>query len=981
MSADFYIDIWDAKCRPVASKVKAVADSGADLTIIPPSCLDETILKTLKPSKVLLRCAKQEILKIEGKVWINVAISGQSRKYPILCYVCPEADKPLISRNALKMMSILPPDFPCYRAFMVTVGVSKSQISRWNELEEKYAHVFREDDVKPMKAPPLMLKLKPGIHVPHCVTTARRYPVHIEADCIKDLHGLEAKEIIEKVSEPSDWCSHSFFIAEGPSKRRFIVDLSQLSKAIDRPVHPFLSTVDVLKAVGPDKRWFCCMDAKSSYFQLELDARCRHLTTFMTPLGRWRFRRCPQGLNASSDWWCRQSDMALADIKDIYKLVDDILITATTFDKLLYKIEEVLARCRKYNIHLNGKKVQIGTEVKFAGFLVFEGGYRPLPDKLRAISDFKRPENVSDIRSFLGLVNHLSVTNPDVSQASGPLRELLKKDIAFFWGPSQEAAFAKLKDIILSPQTVSFYNPSLPSEIFCDAARNAGIGYVMLQKDAKGNKKLIKCGSRSLTDCETRYSATELELLGLVYSLIECKYFLLFGPSFKVFTDHRALVGLFKKNLGDIENTRLQRLREKVAHLDFTVEWLPGKNNVLADVLSRNPVFKPTPEEDEESLSLQYANVFMVGQTLKLIPDLGLDQLLEWASRDRGYTRLRSNLDWNAKNDKEQIWDGYPSLFKNIFSDLTLSPDGKIVMYGDRLVIPSKMVPSLIDVLHMGHPGLEKMLAAARRLFFFPGQTNAIKNKVRTCDECRKLLPSQPQDTFKDIDIANEPMEIVCLDIFTLTPKNFLVIVDKYSSFLFVFHLRTLTSEEVIKRLNSIFLQFGFARMVVTDGGGSFRSAFHSYLEENFVYHRVSSPYFAQANGIAENGVRRAKHLMQKVSPSEFDLQLLHYLSKPLAGRKESPAELFFGRQLRIPGLPQSKFVKPEIVSSEIDKLPMLNLGDSVVVQNPISRKWDTKGIVIKMHRGERSYDIETESDGKIIRRNRIFLRKRTIAK
>lgn len=975
MSADLYISLYDSKCRTIAERVRAVADSGADVTIIPPSCLNEQTLKSLVPTSKIIRCAKQETIKIDGKIWLNISVHPEARKYPLLCYVTSEAEKPLISRMALKMMSILPPDFPACRVYGVTAELTHYQKTKWEKLMSKYEHVFKEGDTNPMKAPPLMLKLKPGNHVPHCVTTTRRYPVHIEKDCIADLEKLERLGIIAPVTEPTEWCSHSFFLSEGPNKRRFIVDLSQLSKVIDRPVHPFLSTADVLKGVDPRMAWFSTMDAKSGYFQLELDPRCRHLTTFMTQVGKKFFRRCPMGLSASSDWWCRCSDQVLHGINNIHKLVDDILITAYTFDGLLSKTEEVLARCLKFNMHLNGKKIQMGREVKFAGFSVFEGGYRPLPEKLAAISEFKRPENVTDVRSFLGLVNHLSISHPDISQASEPLRSLLKKDVHFLWGPDQESAFVKLKEIVLSPQTVHFYDPKLPSEIFCDAARNAGLGYVMLQKDKDGNKRLIKCGSRSLTDCESRYSATELELLGLTYSLIDCKYYLLFGPNFRVFTDHRALVGLFKKNMADIENTRLQRLREKVAHFDFTVEWLPGKNNVIADVLSRNPVFKPTPEEDEESLSLQYANVNQIGATLKLIPDLGINRLLEFAEKDRSYARLKRNLSSNEERNLEEIWEGYPSRFKEIFSDLSLTPDGNIVMYGDRLVVPSKMIPSLIETLHMGHPGIGKMQAAARRLYFFPQMKSIISDRVKTCEDCRRLLPSQPLDKFKNVDFANEPMEILCLDIFTVSPKNYLIIVDQYSKFFFVYHLKTLATEEVIKKLNSVFLQFGFSRMVITDGGGSFRTAFHDFLESQSVYHRVSSPYWPRANGISEEGVRRAKYLLQKVEPKEFELHMLHFLAQPMEGRRESPAELFFGRLPRLPNLPQGKFVRPEQnMSSKEDKLKPFALGDRVLIQNPISKKWDSKGKVVKVHRNERSYDLETD-DGRIFRRNRIYLR------
>ena len=613
------------------------------------------------------------------------------------------------------------------------------------------------------------------------------------------------------------------------------------------------------------------------------------------------------------------SDQVVAGLPHIHKLVDDILVVGETFEHLLANMERVLERCKEFNLHLNRKKLQVGKQVKFAGFSVFEGGYKPLPEKLAAIHDFKTPQTVTDIKSFLGLVNHLSISNPDISQAAAPMRGLLKKDTAFVWTPVHQQSFDKVKEIILSPQVVHFYDPRLPIEIYCDAAGNAGLGYVMLQRDevdenapsARKNtakKWLIKCGSRSLTDCETRYSATELELLGLTYAVKECNYYLLFGPKFKVFTDHKALEGLFLKRLGDIENTRLQRLREKVLHYDFTVHWLPGKNNVVADVLSRNPVFKPSPEEDEESKLLQTVNICALRHIAQRVPDLAFDKMESEARADREYSRLVGNVISYEPGINEDVWGGYPSLFKPVFGDLALTTRGSLVMYHERLIPPKSMQKELVDNLHRGHPGISKMLSTARKLYYWPGMTLQIQHAVKSCKECTKMLPSLPKDNSKVLDLADEPMEILGMDIFTVTPNNYLVVVDFYSKYFFVRKLSSMSTEEVVKHVLRLFREYGYPRMVVSDNGPAFRSSFTSFLKENEIHHRVSSPYYPQANGNAEAAVKRAKYLMLKVGVQKFPEELMHYLALNADGWKVSPAEVFFGRNPRIPGLPRKSY-------------------------------------------------------------------------
>ena len=992
-SNHFEINLRTLERTKVWRKVPAVADTGAEITMMPTDLLEPHLQKCLQPSDMSIRTADRSEMICTGMMSLEISVHDEEEndkcgvhRVREMCYFSPAIKTPLISVKCLKRLKLIPKGFPYARVLAVSGGMQNLEESdqrKCDELFAKYASVFDINDTEPMKAPPLLLKVKDDGTIPHLETKCRRYPLNIEEECINDLKKLVQMKIIEPVSSPSTWCAQSFFLQEGENKRRFIVDLSKLSKVIERPVHPFISAADILKGVDPRMKYFATLDAKSGYFQLPLDPRCKHLTTFLTPIGRFCFLRTPMGLNASSDHWCKISDQVVDGIENLYKLVDDILLAAPTMEALFEKIEEVLERCKEANMHLNKKKFQIGEEVNFAGFRVFAGGYSPIPDKLAAVSDFKTPKTVTDIKSFLGLVNHLSIANPDISQASAPLRGLLKKEVAFVWTPAHQDSFDKVKQIILSPQVVHFYSPGRPVEIYCDAARNAGLGYVMLQKDTntrkdackknKEKKFLIQCGSRSLTDCETRYSATELELLGLTYALKDCNFYLLFGPKFTVYTDHSALVGLFKKQLGEIENTRLQRLREKVLHYDFEVIWLPGKNNVIADVLSRNPVFKPTPEEDEESRALQIANVQQVAYLARRVPDIALDNMEKIAKNDKNYRRLVKNLHSYLAGDLE-IWGGYPTDFKKYFPLMSFTPNGELIMYNDRLVVPETMVPSLMDTLHKGHPGIAKIQETARALYFWPGMTLQLQNKVKACRECNKVLPSLRKDNPKILDKGKEPMEIVFLDIFTYGNSNFLVVVDQYSSYFFVRKLANMGTLEVFKHCQKIFREYGHPRMVVSDNGPAFRDAFTRLLKDNEVVHRTSSPYFPEGNANAEAGVKRAKYLLEKVGQPNLQEELMHFLARSLDGNSKSPSELFFGRRPRLPGLPQARFAKKEQSVHVQDKLPVFADGARILVQNPSTKEWDAKGVVIEVRRNGRSYLVELD-DGRRITRNRRWLR------
>ena len=149
--------------------------------------------------------------------------------------------------------------------------------------------------------------------------------------------------------------------------------------------------------------------------------------------------------------------------------------------------------------------------------------------------------------------------------------------MAYQWTDAQAKSFAAVKDIILSPRVVSYFDPKLPTTIYCDASRLFGLGYCLTQKRTDDSLALVQCSSRSLTSAEQRYSVTELEALALVFAIKDSKYYLHHAPRFTVITDHRALCGLWAKDLHQIENARLQRLREKVNEYVFDVVWQPGK--------------------------------------------------------------------------------------------------------------------------------------------------------------------------------------------------------------------------------------------------------------------------------------------------------------------------------------------------------------------------------------------------------------------
>ena len=150
---------------------------------------------------------------------------------------------------------------------------------------------------------------------------------------------------------------------------------------------------------------------------------------------------------------------------------------------------------------------------------------------------------------------------PDMSQHCTLVRTLLKKGVEWFFTPEMRTEFENAKKGLTDPeaQRLRPFDPNLKCIVLTDASKIHGMGFLLLQEDQEGTKRIIKCGSVSLTPAQRNYSVTELEGLAVWYACNKAEYFLL-GRPFEVRTDHRALVGIFSKEIREVDNLRLQKL-------------------------------------------------------------------------------------------------------------------------------------------------------------------------------------------------------------------------------------------------------------------------------------------------------------------------------------------------------------------------------------------------------------------------------------
>jgi len=940
-------------CKDGPDIVKScLPDSGAYRTVFPLDFIRKARLPFNPQGAIPLFAANGSRIPCEGALRLLCEYDGLRAEISAL--VSSAVTQPLIGWRDLQHLGILSPTFPS-RIHKVNSLSATSLISQFED-------VF-SSEVRPMNGGEMQIHLQDVDLKPTRCLTARQIPLHHREEADAVISKALRDGILQRVEEPSTWISPAFFVPKdgGKGGLRLVTDYTGLNKFTMRPVHPFPSSRDILNSISSDSKFFAKLDAVQGYFQIPLAEESSKLTTFLLPTGRYRYLRAPMGLNASSDEFCRRTDEALEGLPGVLKLVDDILIHASSAEQLHERISSVLHRCREHRITLSRKKFLIGDEVKFAGFIVSSSGIRPDPEKTTAIRDFPTPTDITSLRSFLGLANQLGHFVPDLAHASSVLRQLLKKDVAFNWLEVHQEAFEQVKKILTSELIVGFFDPSLPTELLTDASRLHGLGYALMQRLPNGNSRLIQCGSRSLNSAEANYATIELECLAIQWAIHHCRYFLT-GANFSVLTDHRPLLGLFNKNLGDVENRRLQRIREKIVDFTFELKWVAGKTHQIADALSRSPIFEAPETPDEAHGAFCHA----------VASDAPLQEIYDAAEADEDYQSVLTAL--VAGKTPASLPPRHPAkLFSNVWGALSVHDD-ILLMYGSsRMVIPRAMRTRILALLHKPHAGITKTRQAAQRLYFWPGMTVDIKRVVESCPKCQSLRPSLPLEPLQDFPQASGPMTDVAVDLFQYGSDHFLVMVDRFSGFPMVHKLSSLSTTAITRVLQGWFNIFGRPERILSDNGPQFRAEFGVFCATIGCQHVTSSPYNPRSNGLAEAGVKIVKNLLEKVEGKFDALQeaLSEWRTFPRSHDSLSPAELFLQRrpQGQLPHFLPSRRQQPLDGRS----LPQLHVGQEVLVQDRHSLRWNSKGKVIAVRETGRSYVIDIDS--KQVIRNRRFLR------
>ena len=452
------------------------------------------------------------------------------------------------------------------------------------KIEVKDILVVQEfPDVFPDELPgmPPDRELEFGIDlIPGTAAIAKRPYKMSPADLVelkKQLDELKAKGFIRESISP--WGAPVLFAWKKDGGLRLCTDYRDLNKATIKNKYPLPRINDLFDQLK-GACVFSKIDLRSGYHQIKMKEEDIEKTAFVSRYGHHEYTVVPFGLTNAPAMFMNLMNKLFMEYLDKFVVVfiDDILIYSRSKEEHAEHLRIVLKTLRENQLYAKFNKCEFWLDqVAFLGHIVSGRGIEVDPSKIETVVSWKQPTNASEIRSFLGFAGYYRRFIKGFSQITAPLTKLLRKETKFTWTEACERSFQELKNRLTTAPVLALPESGQDYVVYCDASKS-GLGCVLMQND-----RVVAYASRQLKTHEVNYPTHDLELGAVVFALKIWRHYL-YGSKCTLYSDHKSLKYIFtQKEL----NMRQRRWLELIKDYDLTINYHPGKANVVADALSR----------------------------------------------------------------------------------------------------------------------------------------------------------------------------------------------------------------------------------------------------------------------------------------------------------------------------------------------------------------------------------------------------------
>lgn len=613
--------------------------------------------------------------------------------------------------------------------------------------------------------------------------------------------------------------------------------------------------------------------------------------------------------------------------------IDDILVYSKSEKLHVKHLKLVLQTLRSTQLYAKFSKCEFWLDrVGFLGHIVSAEGVSVDPQKVEEVSNWSRPTNVTEIGSFLGLAGYYRRFVQDFSKIAAPLTRLTRKGVKFEWSEKCEQSFQELKNRLTSAPVLTLPDDSGEYVIYSDASRQ-GLGCVLMQHGI-----VIAYASRQLRPHELNYPTHDLELAAIVFALKLWRHYL-YGAKCQIFTDHKSLQYVFTQR--DL-NLRQRRWMELIKDYDCTIEYHPGKANVVADALSRKPSVNLSHlkavrvpllcELRATGVDLSIGEVAALVASFHVRPVL-IDQVREAQYQDPSLDRMREkSLDDSQGNFSTR-------------SDGTL-------LFRNRLVVPNIQMlrHEILEEAHGSayavHPGSTKMYRTLKEYYWWPNMKREIAAYVSRCLICQQVKAERqkPSGLQQPLQIPVWKWDHITMDFVYSLPRTrdghdgIWVIVDRLTKSAHFLPVRKTYKLEKLAELyvSEIVRLHGVPESIVSDREPRFVSKFWKELQSALGTRlHFSTAFHPQTDGQSERTIQTLEDMLrscvmqfrgswdEKLHLMEFAYNNSYHSSIGMA-----PYEALYGRQCRTPlcwnEVGEKEFVGPEIIFSTNENVKII---------------------------------------------------------
>eukprot|EP00804_Cyclotella_cryptica_P004887 CCRYP_004939-RA/>CCRYP_004939-RA protein AED:0.40 eAED:0.34 QI:0/0/0/1/1/1/2/0/530 len=512
------------------------------------------------------------------------------------------------------------------------------------------------------------------------------------------------------------------------------------------------------------------------YYTIRLDPDASKICTIIFPWGKYSYLRLPMGVACSPNIFQAKMSELMATLEFVRTYLDDLLcISKGNLEDHLNKLRRVFIRLRDAGLTVNACKLSFcAMETEYLGYVLSRDGIKPQPNKVQAILALTTPQNVKQLRRFLGMVQYYRDNWARRSEILAPLTNLVgecghtkvtrankTKKTPWRWDDIHQQAFDTVKATIARDVTLAYPDYSQGFEIYTDSSKFQ-LGAVITQ-----NNRPLAFFSRKLSQAQQKYSVTEQELLAIVETLKEFKG-MLWGQQITIYIDHKNLM---QDALG-LTSDRVYRWRLLLEEYGPTIVYIKGIHNTVADAISR---LDYGPVTDDRSTWMTFAQCWCYHNTSQ--PEASLASTKEsmnqvFANRneeDSIYPLTTREIAEAQQEDESLLNKGYSTqLVENI----------KVLCKEGKMVIPKSLQHRAVAWFHhyLQHPGTTRLEETLRLSMYWKGLRTTVQSHVKKCHSCQVNKRRQLKYGKLPPKLAiTNPWEALCVDLigpYTLKGRN-----------------------------------------------------------------------------------------------------------------------------------------------------------------------------------------------------------------